>query len=206
VETATEFLLRWHYLGLFLVLLVEEGGVPLPVPGDLFIAAMGFLAHRGLASFGPTAAVVTSATVLGAGFLYLVSRRLGRPLLLRFARRFGYTEAREARVEAWIQGQGPLSIVVGRHIPGLRIVLTVAAGALRVDPKVFFVGTALAGAVWATIYFWLGWAVAQGYGELEGAGLGVWPVAVGLGVVAVGFVVWRVVRARGARRDGPGEG
>lgn len=201
METATEFLLQWHYLGLFLVLLVEEGGVPLPVPGDLFIAAMGFLAHRGLASYPATAAVVTTATVLGAGFLYLVSRRLGRPLLLKVARRFGYTEAREARVEAWIQGQGPLSIVVGRHIPGLRIVLTVAAGALRVDPKVFFVGTTIAGAVWATIYFWLGFALAAGYGRLEGAGLGPWPVVIGLGVVAVGFVAWRVARAR--RRGAP---
>jgi len=70
------------------------------------------------------------------------------------------------------------------------------AGALRVDPRVFFVGTTIAGAVWATIYFWLGFAVAAGYGQLEGAGLGPWPVGVGLGVIAVGFVVWRVVRAR----------
>ena len=41
--------------------------MPLPVPGDLFIAAMGFLAHSGRAAFAPTAAVVTVATVLGAG-------------------------------------------------------------------------------------------------------------------------------------------
>src|SRR5262249_50085914 len=59
VESPAEFLARWHYTGLFLVILAEEGGIPLPVPGDLFIAAMGFLAHQGGASFVPTAAVVT---------------------------------------------------------------------------------------------------------------------------------------------------
>ena len=30
----------------------EEAGVPLPIPGDLFIAAAGFLAYRGQAA-GP---------------------------------------------------------------------------------------------------------------------------------------------------------
>ncbi|MFO0585612.1 MAG: DedA family protein [Anaeromyxobacter sp.] len=202
METATEFLLRWHYLGLFLVLLVEEGGVPLPVPGDLFIAGMGVLAYQGLASFWPTAAVVTSATVLGAGFLFLVSRRLGRPLLLKIARRFGYTEAREARVEGWVRGQGPFAIVVGRLIPGLRIVLTVAAGALRVDGRVFAIGTTMAGAVWATIYFWLGWLLAKGYRTL-GPGAGAWPLLVGLVVAGLGVLAWRLSRSRRGQEDEP---
>jgi len=201
VETAAEFLLRWHYLGLFLVILVEEGGLPLPVPGDLFIAAMGFLAFQGSASFAPTAAVVTVATVLGAGFLYLVSRRLGRPLLLRMARRFGYSAEREARVEAWIARRGPAAIVVGRLIPGLRIVMTVAAGALRVDGRVFFTGTALAGMVWATLYFWIGWLAGHGWGRLEGARLGAWPLAAALLVAGLGALAWRV-SARRRRQDG----
>ncbi|MFT3913003.1 MAG: DedA family protein [Anaeromyxobacteraceae bacterium] len=202
METATEFLLRWHYLGLFLVLLVEEGGVPLPVPGDLFIAAMGVLAYQGLASFWPTAAIVTAATVLGAGFLFLVSRRLGRPLLLRIARRFGYTEAREARVEGWVQGQGPFAIVVGRLIPGLRIVLTVAAGALRVDGRVFAIGTTMAGVVWATLYFWLGWLLAKGYRTL-GPGAGAWPLLAGLVVAGLGLLAWRLARSRRGQEDEP---
>lgn len=202
METAAEILLRWHYLGLFLVLLVEEGGVPLPVPGDLFIAAMGFLASRGEASFAPTAAVVTAATVLGAGFLYLVSRRLGRPLLLRVARRLGYSEEREARVEAWIARRGPAAIVVGRLVPGLRIVMTVAAGALRVDGRVFVTGTALAGLVWATLYFWIGWLAGHGWGRLEGARLGAWPLVAALAVTGAGALAWRA-RDRRGRKTSP---
>jgi membrane protein DedA with SNARE-associated domain len=200
VDAAAEFLLRWHYLGLFLVLLVEEGGVPLPVPGDLFIAAMGFLAWQGRASLAPTVAVVTAATVLGAGFLYAVSGRLGRPLILKLARRLGYDEAREARVEAWVERLGPGAIVIGRLVPGLRIVMTVAAGALRVDPRVFTVGTALAGVVWALLYFGIGWAVGHGWGRLSAARLGAWPLLAALVVAAVAALVgWRV-RARRAPR------
>jgi membrane protein DedA with SNARE-associated domain len=201
VEAAAEFLLRWHYLGLFAIILAEEAGVPLPVPGDLFIAAMGFLSFQGAAAYAPTAAVVTVATGCGAGFLYVVSRRLGRPLLLRMARRFGYDEAREARVEAWVGRRGPLAIVVGRLIPGLRIVMTVAVGALRVDWRTFAVGTTAAGLVWATIYFWAGWLAGNGWGRLRDTRLPVWPLA---GVAAVALVLvlaWRL-RARGRRRAG----
>jgi len=196
VEAAAEFLVRWHYLGLFAIILVEEGGFPLPVPGDLFIAAMGFLAFQGQASFVPTAAVVTSATVVGAGFLYVVSRKLGRPLLLRMARRFGYDQAREARVEAWIGRRGPVAIVVGRLIPGLRIVMTVAAGALRVDGRVFVLGTTAAGVVWATLYFWAGWLVGHGYGRLRGSALPLWPLAAAAALLLVAFAAWRLRRRR----------
>jgi membrane protein DedA with SNARE-associated domain len=129
VESPADFLARWQYAGLFAVILVEEAGVPLPLPGDLFIAAMGVLAHAGRASFAPTAAVVSLATVLGAGLLYLVSRHAGRPLIVRVARRLGYTPDREARLEGWLARRGASAVVIGRLVPGLRIVMTVVARA-----------------------------------------------------------------------------
>ena len=61
VQDPAAFLARWHYLGLFAVIFAEEAGVPLPIPGDLFIAAMGFLASTGRASFVPAAAAILSA-------------------------------------------------------------------------------------------------------------------------------------------------
>jgi membrane protein DedA with SNARE-associated domain len=204
VDRATELLARFHYLGLFAVILVEEAGVPLPVPGDLFILAMGALAQRGGAAFAPTAAVVTLATVLGATALYLVSRHAGRPLLLKVARRFGYTEAREARVEAWLARRGALAVSAGRLVPGLRIVLTVVAGALRLPPAAFVLGTCVAALAWATLYFWLGWALAAGAARLDVGRLpgGGWPVAAGLVLAAsAAWLAWR----RRARAGGAAE-
>ncbi|ACG75475.1 SNARE associated Golgi protein [Anaeromyxobacter sp. K] len=204
VESPASFLERWHYGGLFAVILAEEAGVPLPLPGDLFIAAMGFLAHSHRAAFLPTAAVVTSATVLGATVLYLVSRHAGRPLLLRVARRFGYTEAREARLEGWLTRRGAAAVVIGRLIPGLRIVMTVVAGALRLRHGTFVAGTLVAGALWATIYFWLGWALGAGYERLAGEVRleAVWPWAAAAGVLAAGAVLaWRARRRAAAAAE-----
>jgi membrane protein DedA with SNARE-associated domain len=193
VENPADFLARWHYGGLFVVILAEEGGVPLPIPGDLFIAAMGFLAHQGRASFAPTAAVVTTATVLGATALYLVSRHAGRPLLVKVMRRFGFTEAREQRLEGWLTRHGATAVVVGRLIPGLRIVMTVVAGVLRLRHRTFVVGTFFAGLLWSTIYFWLGYALGAGYERVAGQVPleRLWPWAAGAAAVAGLAALWR---------------
>ena len=201
------FLEKWHYLGLFAVIFAEEAGVPLPVPGDVFIAAMGFLARGAPHEFLYASAIVTVATVLGASVLFTVSGHVGRPLLLRIGSRFGYTEARNARIEAWLSRRGASAVVVGRLIPGLRIVMTVVAGALHLRRGVFTMGTLLAGLIWATLYFWIGYALGAGY-ERVARGIpakDVWPV-VGLALVVVLFVVLHRLRgrrlARAARSGG----
>lgn len=165
-----DFIEKWHYAGLAAIVFVEEAGVPLPIPGDLFIAAAGFLAHRGKASFPAVVAVVTVATVLGASILFTLAQHGGRPILRKIARRFGYTEEREYRVEQWLARRGSPAVVFGRLVPGLRIVMTVVAGALGMRRSTFVVGTFFAGILWGTIYFWIGWAVAAGFGHLAGLG------------------------------------
>jgi membrane protein DedA with SNARE-associated domain len=200
VETPADFLERWHYAGLFAVILAEEAGIPLPLPGDLFIAAMGFMAHAHRAALAPTVAVVTAATVLGASILYLVSRHAGRRLLLRVARRFGYTEAREAWVEGWLGRRGAAAVVIGRLIPGLRIVMTVVAGALRMRRSTFVLGTLVAGLVWSTLYFWIGYALGAGYQRLAGE-LRIellWPWAAAAAVLLAGGILLRRSRRRSA--------
>lgn len=206
MASPADFLARWHYAGLATVILAEEAGVPLPVPGDLFIAAMGFLARSGDAAFLPTAAVVTAATVAGASVLYLVARHGGRPLLARLGPRLGWTEARAARVERWLARRGATAVVVGRLIPGLRIVMTVVAGALELPRRVFLLGTAVAGLVWATLYFWLGWLLGAGYQRLGGGGpVPPWALVAGaLGLAATaGAALW-LLRRRGGDAAPPG--
>jgi membrane protein DedA with SNARE-associated domain len=198
MQTLRELLARYHYLGLFAILLAEESGIPLPVPGDVFIAAMGAAARSGDAAFLPTLAVVTGATLIGATILYTLARHGGRPLLLKVARRFGYTEEKNARLEGWLARRGWVAVVVGRLTPGLRIVMTVVAGALRMDRRVFTLGTAVAGALWATIYFSIGWALGAGY-ERVGVDLPVpgWALAVGVALLVA--VAWLVIRRRRRR-------
>ena len=47
-----EIVEKFSYFGLFLILFIEEGGIPLPVPGDIFIATVSALPNSNSFSFG----------------------------------------------------------------------------------------------------------------------------------------------------------
>lgn len=161
-EKVAAFVAQWGYIGVFAVIFIEEAGVPLPIPGDLFIAALGAVGHAKASSFAMTTLFVVAATVGGSAILFEISRRLGQPMLLRIGKRFGFTEERALRTEQWLDRRGVYAIIIGRLTPGLRIVLTVAAGALRMRREVFILGTALASVLWVTIYYWLGYVLGLG--------------------------------------------
>jgi membrane protein DedA with SNARE-associated domain len=205
VEHARQMLEQWryHYLALFGIIFVEEAGVPLPIPGDVFIAAMGVLASRGHASFPLVVAVVTGATVAGAALLFLLSRHAGRRILAWAGRWLGHSAAKEAKLQGWLHRNGFVAVVVGRLIPGLRIVMTVVAGALRLPRSTFTIGTVVAGVVWSSLYFWIGYLADSGYQRL--AGEGARPSWLAIGAVAL-LVVALVVGWRLRRRAPPSPG
>ncbi len=161
-DAAAAFVAHWGYLGVFVAIFAEEAGVPLPLPGDLFIAALGAAGQARLSSFAMASIIVFVATIGGTSILFETSRRLGQPMLMKIGRRIGFTEQRAERVERWLERRGAVAIVLGRLTPGLRIVLTVAAGALRMRRDVFMAGTAIASLLWVAIYYWLGYLLAAG--------------------------------------------
>src|SRR6266699_7270066 len=78
------FILQHQTSGLFIVILLEEIGIPLPAPGDVAITYGGYLTTTGAIPY-PLAyvAVVTGATT-GSFCLYALSRRYGHRFLVRF--------------------------------------------------------------------------------------------------------------------------
>jgi len=142
------------YLTAYLVLYVEESGVPLPAPGDVFMLYTGaHVPHEPLLLIAAWAGFVV-VVVAGSSNLYWISRRLGRNILdSRLARIIHLTPERMERAEEWFARYGLLAIIFGRHVPGFRIPITVACGVLHVRYPVFAIGVALSTAVWAG--FWI---------------------------------------------------
>lgn len=143
-------------LALFALLVIEEAGVPLPAPGDTLIALMGAQPHRTLGFTVATLALCTLAVFIGSSALYWVMRRGGRPLLDKYGRFLRLNPQRLTRMESWLSERGTVAIVLGRLIPGLRVPTTVMCGLSGVPYRVYAPSAALAGLVWAALYFFLG--------------------------------------------------
>jgi membrane protein DedA with SNARE-associated domain len=136
------------------LLYTEESGFPLPVPGDVYVIYVGSRFGQSplllVAAWLGIIAVVTA----GASNLYLLSRRFGQRLLRhRMAGFLHVGPDRMRTAHGWFARWGALAIIVGRHIPGCRVPVTLAAGTFGVSYPVFAASVAVSTAIWAA--FWL---------------------------------------------------
>jgi len=144
---------QYSNIGLFFIILVEEAGVPLPIPGDIFIAAAAAIPKS---NYFIVVAAVVGATLTGSTILFTISQKIGSPLIKRFGKYIRFTPQKVKKVERWFEKYGGRAIVIGRLIPGLRIITPIVAGTFKVDYKTFCLYTAVAAFIWANIYFVIG--------------------------------------------------
>jgi len=185
------------------LLYIEESGIPLPVPGDFYVAFMGrlnagSLPHLLLAWLGIIAAVVAGSTNL-----YWLSRRWG-PALLRHPLGSGLLHLDGRRLEkahAWFDRWGVWAIIFGRHIPGFRIAITVIAATAGVPYRVFVPSVAVSTAIWAAAGLWLGATVGEAIGNVLFDQGWVYLLVLGFAIVSLAITLvfawrrWGVSRA-----------
>src|SRR4051794_10485217 len=158
LRVASDAFLQQHGLGAaFIYLLVEEAGVPVPVPGDMLMLILGAQAREGKVSLWQAIVVLEFATMLGSTFLYAVSRWAGRDLVYRYGPYIRLTPRRLDRAEQWLRRHGVLAVVVGRLFPGLRIVTAVACGVFAVPLWQFVPAMAIGALLYMMLYALLGY-------------------------------------------------
>ena len=198
-----EFLRQNQYLPGFLALYVEESGVPLPAPGDVFVMYVGtHVPHRWPAWIAAWLGLILSVT-LGASNLYLISKRWGRRLATSsFAEYMHLSHERLEKAERWFRRYGVLAIIFGRHIPGFRIPITVACGVFRIPYRVFAPSVAVSTAVWAGVMLFIGVNYGPRFAELLRAHTSVYFIwgAIVVGLVASIFIRQRLRARRAAAR------
>ena len=135
---------------------LEEVGVPLPVPGDVFLLYTGYLVAKGRIAFWPAVLAVTIGAVLGASGLYWLARRLGSGLVVRYGHLVNLDERRLRQAERLFRRYGPPVIIFGRYVPGMRVVLSAIAGLLRVSYPLFAISVAISAFIWAVVLLEIG--------------------------------------------------
>lgn len=138
-----------------------------PIPGDTITAFGAFLVGTRRLSFLGVFVVTTLGSVGGFLCLFWVGGRLGRAFFLQKDYRF--FKARDIlRAEAWFQRRGYLLILGNRFFPGIRSVISLAAGIsglrfLRVT-LLSLVSASVWNLVWIALGHFLGssWETVQG--------------------------------------------
>ena len=143
-------------VAIFSVIALEEIGVPLPLPGDAFIAYSGHLVARGRVSLVAAFVAIVIGSMAGSSVLYWLARHFGQPFVERYGPYMHIRPSRIERVQRWFVRRGPIVIIVGRHIPGMRMVISVFAGLFGVPYRVFLPSVAVSAAAWAAMFLFIG--------------------------------------------------
>ena len=204
-DTLLAFADHHIYGALFLLLFLEEGGIPLPAPGDTVILLAGAQIDRGQASIPVVVFFVVAATLLGSSVLYWISRLGGMPVVLRICQALHIKEERLEGPGEWIRRHRGIAIVFGRLTPGLRTITTIAAGVFQVNYTAFLAYTALSATIWAAVYILLGAAIHSFYRNVahylfRPSVLGLLLLAFVIAAATVAFRRWRDSRRRAKER------
>ncbi len=156
----SQFLDHHGLLAAFVFLLIEEAGVPVPVPGDVVMLVLGVHARRDdnpVLALAQAIGAAWAGTVIGSTCLYLVCRWAGRGLVYRYGRFIRLTPERLDKAEHWLNKHGTRAVFLGRLVPGLRILTAVACGVFEVPFRIFFPAMALGALVYISVYTLLGY-------------------------------------------------
>jgi membrane protein DedA with SNARE-associated domain len=133
---------------LFLVVMCESGGVP--VPGETALITAAVLASQGKLKIELVIPLAAAAAIVGDNIGYAVSRKGGRWLLERPGR-FHRQRLRVLEVgEPFFERHGPKAVFFGRFLLGLRVWASWLAGATRMHWRSFALWNAVGGITWAT--------------------------------------------------------
>lgn len=171
-----------------------------PIPSEVVMPLAGIAAARGQMTLAEAIAAGTAGSMLGNILFYAAARALGGSRLEFWVARYGrwltLTPEDLVRVQAWFLRFGGPATFLGRMVPGIRSIISIPAGLVRM-PWLAFLAWSLAGTLmWTTALTGTGYALgAAAFDRIEGL-LG--PVSNAIVVIAFLAYGWRVVRFRRA--------
>ena len=139
------------------LLAAEEAGVPLPLPGDVVVMFAADHSARTVGSLVSVWLLLMSATLLGSGALFALSRRFGRGLAEgRVGEALHLTPERIRKAETWFRRYGLWTVLLGRYVPAGRVPITVAAATFGLPMGRFLFAVAASATLWILVFMTLG--------------------------------------------------
>jgi membrane protein DedA with SNARE-associated domain len=186
-HTIDGWLSSYGYLVVFLLVMIESIGVPVPGETALIGAAL-YAGSTGKLQIWWVIALAIAGAVIGDNIGFSIGRYGGARLLLRYGHRIRLHEGR-LKIGIWLfRRHGGKVVFWGRFVSILRTWAAFLAGANQMDWPRFLVFNASGGIVWATLYGVLYYVFGNTLRKLSTT------IDVTIGVagslILVGFVVW----------------
>jgi membrane protein DedA with SNARE-associated domain len=129
-----------------------------PIPGDTITAFGAFLVGTRRLSFIGVYLATTSGSLAGFMFLFWVGRLLGRRFFMEHDYRF-FKAHDISRAEEWFKKYGYFLVLLNRFFPGIRSVISIAAGISQLKLLRVALLALVSAAVWNLIWIIFGYSI-----------------------------------------------
>jgi membrane protein DedA with SNARE-associated domain len=166
-----------------------------PIPSEVVLPLAGFIARQGGLELTLLLVTSTLGSYLGALTLYLMAARLGQERAIGVMARLPLVDRDDFEgATVWFSDHGRRSVFVGRLVPGVRSLVSLPAGAIRMPLPRFTVFTVAGSALWNGLLIGLGWVLGSRYELVDQYSSVLDWVVRGAVVALVGWLVVRRIR------------
>lgn len=150
------------YQNIFLFMAIESSFIPFP--SEIIAPPAGYLAAEGTLSYSLVILFSTLGSIVGAIINYTLAFVLGRPVVYAFANsKVGHicllSQEKIEKAEAYFNEKGAVSTFIGRLIPGIRQLISIPAGLVKMNFGKFIFYTALGAGIWNCILTTIGYVL-----------------------------------------------
>jgi len=181
-----------------LVALMFAENVFPPIPSEVMLPLAGYFVSTGDLNFIGVLVAATVGSVLGSVALYELARAGGRPFILRYGSLLRLTEKDLDRADEWFTKRGPVIVLLGRCVPGVRSLVSLPAGTLKMSRPLYLLLTTIGTCIWNAALIGAGWAFGAEWEQVSGSVGVLSKPLLGLLLVVLGVasVVWWAKRRR----------
>ena len=165
-----DFLEQFGYLGVFLLIALEN--VFPPIPSEVILTFGGFMTTYTRLSVLGVVVAATAGSVAGAIILYGLGRLLDAERLEMLVDRWGHIlrvknkDIRQA--ELWFKKYGHWAVLFGRMIPLVRSLVSIPAGMSHMNFWIFLFFTVIGTLTWNVVLVLLGAALGRSWTSILG--------------------------------------
>lgn len=158
--TWMQLTLDWGYPGVFLLMAIES--TVFPLPSEVVVPPAAYWARQGHLSFWGVVLASTFGSWFGSALSYQFAAWVGRPAILKYGKYFFVPEKKWLLAEGWILRYSAVGVFFARLLPVVRHLVSLPAGAARMNFKVFSAMTLLGSFTWSVVLAWFGAEVLGG--------------------------------------------
>jgi membrane protein DedA with SNARE-associated domain len=151
-EGVIYYVTRYGYLAIFIMVFLQETGMPNPFPNELLLIFSGYLSFKGFLYLPCVVLTAFAADFIGTNLLYFLFYGTGALIIRKKPKWVPLSESLIERLSDKISKGGLWNIFIFRLTPFTRGYASVITGLLQIRPEVFLPVAFISGLSWSGIY------------------------------------------------------